>query len=73
MTKQMIKAKISDIFEMGEMELVEFNQELNMSLTDDKSKMYIQIAIDDRLSTIKLARETGGAFCVEAELKEGEL
>lgn len=73
MTKELLKAKIQDIFTMSEHDLIEFNQELNLSLIDAKSKMYIQTAIDDRLLSIRNSEEMKNADVVNGELKAGEI
>lgn len=73
MTKELLKAKIQDIFTMNEQELVEFNQKLNLSLVDAKSKMYMQIVIDDRLLSIRKSEEMQNVEVVNGELKAGEI
>ena len=73
MTKELLKAKAADIFEMNETELIEFGEEVSRSFLDDKSKMYLYRVIEDRQLQIRTADEMENACVVCSEIKEGEL
>ena len=73
MTKEMVKARVLDIYDMDEDELNEFGTKVSMSDVDDKSKMYLYRAIEDRILQLREKREMKGACVVMSEIKAGDL
>jgi len=73
MTEQLLKAKAADIFDMNETELIGFGEEVSQSFLDDKSKMFLYRAIEDRQLQIRTAEEMQGACVVCSEIEEEDL
>jgi len=73
MTKQMIKAKATDIERMNENELEEFGTIVDMSFLDGNSKMELYRAIEARQLKLREIREMEEAGVVAGEIRDGEL
>ena len=73
MTKELLKAKAADIFEMNETELIEFGEIVSMSHIDDKSKMFLYRAIEYRQLQLRTEEEMHHASVVCSEIKAGDL
>jgi len=73
MTEQLLKAKAADIFDMNDIELIGFGEEVSTSLLDDRSKNYLYNKIEERQLQIRAAEEMQGACVVCSEIKAGEL
>ena len=73
MTKEMIKARVLDIYNMDEDELNEFGTKVSISDVDDKSKMFLYRAIEDRILQLREIRELQSSCVVMSEIKAGDL
>ncbi len=69
MTKEMIKEKVLDIFEMSESELMAFGTEVSMSELDEKGKGLLHRAIEDRILQLDNNTSNNGCYVVNSDFK----
>jgi len=72
MTEQKLRAKALQVYDMSEIELLEFGNEVSTSLLDGKSKMYLYEAIETRQSKLDEARYLEDANVVSSDIDFGD-
>jgi len=72
MTEQQLRAKAAEVYEMSEIELLEFGNEVSTSLLDGKSKICLYEAIENRQLKLDEARYLEDANVVSSDIDFGD-
>jgi len=72
MTEQELRAKALQVYDMSEIELLEFGNEVSTSLLDGKSKIHLYEAIETRQMKLDEARYLEDANVVSSDIDFGD-